>query len=225
MSGPKTCAVVPFRSLSDGKHRLGDVMNRAQRRDFMAAMLADTLAALSGCASIDELILLSDDPEAASLGRSLGAVCLAEAVGAAGLNSAVQMAATELSEQYQSLLVVHGDLPLLQKNDLERLLQSHKTLLNEHDEALSIVPDRHQAGSNCLLCTPMQRMRFYYGEGSLTKHLAFADRESIQSQLVQLDSASLDIDEPADLVELRTHSHLPSASNVAGFLNENDVSV
>lgn len=221
----RTCAVVPFRSLSDGKHRLGDIMNPAQRRDFMAAMLADTLSALGGCGGIDQLILLSDDPEAASIGRAHRAVCIAEAVAATGLNSAVQLAAAELGSQYQSLLVVHGDLPLLQSAEVERLLEAHQTLLSEHAEALSIVPDRHQSGSNCLLCTPMQRMRFYYGEGSLTKHLAFADRESIQSQRVQLDSASLDIDEPADLVELRTHSHLPSASNVAGFLNENDFSV
>lgn len=235
------CALVPFRSLDNGKHRLGKVMTPLLRRDFIAAMLADTLAALKATEGIEQLFLLSNDPQAAVIGRAHGAVCLAEAPAANDLNSAVQFAAFDLSSQYRSLMVVHGDLPLLLSAELGRFLAAHNELLAEAESpgtqstaagesavaiksaaAISIVPDRHQSGSNCILCSPMQRMRFYYGEGSLAKHLAFADLEGIQSQTVQLESAGLDIDEPDDLQELRNHDRLPTASHVAGFLTKHD---
>jgi len=212
----KVCAVVPFRSFSNGKQRLSAAMSNESRSLFVEAMLEDTLRALLRSTRLDRVIVLSNDKEASALARELGAVCVAEPSGTAGLNAVVQATANELSPFYDSLLVVHGDLPLLQTAEVDQLITAHKEL--KQAPGLSIVPDRHGQGSNCVLVSPPNALRFHYGAGSLPKHLAFAKQHGILSQTVELTGAGLDIDVPDDLAALRAHEYLSLAVRVSAVL-------
>lgn len=214
---PTVCALVPFRSIRSGKQRLCEAMGDTQRAQFVVAMLEDTLKALLASEGLHRVVLLSDDTEAAALARGLGAVSIAEAVGSSGLNAVVQSAARELSGMHSSLLIVHGDLPLLHREEVEQLLAAHHSI--DSPRKLTIVPDRHRQGSNCILCTPPNTMRFDYGPGSLEKHLAFAERHDIQSQVVELPGASMDIDIPEDLAVLKSHELLASDHCVSSLLS------
>ncbi len=210
------CALVPFRSFSSGKQRLGEAMDDASRAEFVEAMLEDTLSALLACSGISRVVLLSDDKEAAAMARKMGATSIAEAPASQGLNAVVQTAALEFSALYESLLVVHGDLPLLQAAEIEQLLQAHARL--DGQRKLTIAPDRHKQGSNCVLCSPVDVMRFNYGPGSLAKHLALAAQHGIQSQVVELPGAGMDIDIPDDVAVLGAHQLLTADRRVAALL-------
>ncbi len=206
-------AVVPFRSLYQGKSRLAPELADRDRRKLVAAMLGDTLESLRKCALLDQVLLLTDDTEAAALARGLGVAAVGEPAGARGLNAVVQQLANDLASDYDELLVVHGDVPLVQAEELEQLILAHRRLAVGRP-AVSLVPDRHQSGSNGLLCSPVNSMRFYYGPDSLAKHLAFARVQGLQSQTVELAGAGLDIDEPADLDCLKAHPGLARAARV-----------
>ncbi len=195
------CAVVPFKSLQHAKQRLADYLNAEQRAQLVAAMLEDTLSALLATVGLDRILLVSDDPFAAQLAARLGVDYQTEPALADGLNAVVQMVSDELALQgYASVLIVHGDLPLLSANELQQLLEQHQALTGR--AKLSLAPDRGFDGSNCVLCSPPNILRFSYGQGSCEKHLAIAAQDGIQWEIVELAGASLDIDEAPDLQQL-----------------------
>lgn len=211
-----TIAIVPFRSLQSGKNRLAPHLESDARPAFVEAMLKDTLQSLRHCADLDRVMLVSNDSAAAAVARSLSVTAIAEPQGCSGLNPVVQTTARELSDQCNNLLIVHGDLPLLRPDELKQMLDAHASVNCE--SKLTIASDRHHSGTNCLLVSPPTAMRFYYGKGSLAKHLAFADKHNIQSQVIDLPGASLDIDEIADLQLLKRHDQLAKAEHVYNFL-------
>ncbi|MFK7733772.1 MAG: 2-phospho-L-lactate guanylyltransferase [Pseudomonadales bacterium] len=211
-----TIAIVPFRSLRGGKNRLAPHLENDSRPAFVEAMLRDTLQALRCCEDLDRVMLVSNDSEAAALAREMGVIAIAEPQGCSGLNPVVQMTARELGTQCKNLMIVHGDLPILHPDEVKQLLDAHASVNCE--AKLTIASDRHQSGTNCLLVSPPTVMRFYYGTGSLAKHLAFADKHNIQSQVIDLPGAGLDIDEIADLQLLKQHEQLATAEHVHKFL-------
>lgn len=212
----QTIAIVPFRSLQGGKNRLAPHLENGARPAFVEAMLKDTLKSLRNCEAVDRVMLLSNDCEAAAMARAVGVTAIAEPQGCSGLNPVVQITARELGSQCNNLLIVHGDLPLLQPEELMQLLEAHASVNCE--PKLTIAPDRHGSGTNCLLVSPPAAMRFHYGTGSLAKHLAFAEKHNIESQVIDLPGAGLDIDEIADLQLLKQHEQLLKAEHVHTFL-------
>ncbi len=214
-----TCAVVPFKSLQYAKQRLVDYLNAEQRALLVAAMLEDTLRALLATEGLDGVLLLSDDPFAAELATRLGVDCQREPAHIHGLNPALQAVSDDLARQgYESVLIAHGDLPLLAASELQQLLARHRALACR--AKISLVPDRARDGSNCLLCSPPDVLRFRYGKGSFEKHLATAAQGGIQSAVVELPGASLDIDEPQDLQRLIESPRLRSAHCTYQFITQ-----
>jgi 2-phospho-L-lactate guanylyltransferase len=93
------------------------------------------------------------------------------------------------------------DLPLLTTEDIE-------TLLDYDNVAPSavIVPSRDGTGTNALLRRPPDLFPSHFGAHSLSKHLAAAEKAKARCQVLALPRIALDIDEPADLVELLKQS-------------------
>ncbi|MGI9289314.1 MAG: 2-phospho-L-lactate guanylyltransferase [Pseudomonadales bacterium] len=205
------CAVVPFKSLQHAKQRLADYLNTEQRAKLVAAMLEDTLRALIATEGLNRVLLVSNDPFTEELATRLGVDQQSEPAQSSGLNAVLQAVCTDLAQQgYESVLIAHGDLPLLVARELRQLLGHHRALASS--AKISLVPDRARDGSNCLLCSPPNVLRFSYGQGSCEKHLAIAAQGGIQSEVVELAGASLDIDEPLDLQHLVESTQLHSAS-------------
>lgn len=214
-----TCAVVPFKSLQYAKQRLVGYLNAEQRALLVAAMLEDTLRALLATEGLDGVLLLSNDPFAAELATRLGVDCQREPAHKYGLNPALQSVSDDLARQgYESVLIAHGDLPLLAASELQQLLARHRALAG--CAKISLAPDRARDGSNCLLCSPPDVLRFRFGKGSFEKHLATAAQGGIQSAVVELPGASLDIDEPQDLQRLIESPRLRSARCTYQFITQ-----
>ena len=57
----RTVAVVPVRSLSEGKSRLADVLSPRRRAALIESMLARVLASLRAAKNIDRIIVVSPD--------------------------------------------------------------------------------------------------------------------------------------------------------------------
>lgn len=205
------CAVVPFKSLRHAKQRLANYLTSEQRSQLVAAMLEDTLRALLATDGLERILLVSNDSFAEQLAQRLGIDYQAECAQSSGLNSVLQAVGDELTRQdYTSMLIVHGDLPMLTANEAQQLIGLHLALNNR--KKISLVPDRARDGSNCLICTPPNILHFSYGRGSCEKHLAIAAQGNIQSEIVELPGASLDIDEPQDLQQLIKSPQLHSAN-------------
>src|SRR5882724_3940332 len=104
--------VIPFAGV-EGKTRLH--ASRRLRRQLSLAMLGDVLAA---ALSVGEPLVVTSDPEGASLAREAG-VDLADDPGG-GQGAAVQAALSELPPE--PVLIVNADLPCVLPDDLRVLL-------------------------------------------------------------------------------------------------------
>jgi 2-phospho-L-lactate guanylyltransferase len=106
-----------------------------------------------------------------------------------GVETAVQRGA-------ERALLVPGDCPALDPNEVDTLLRNHKG-------GVTIVPDRHGQGTNALLLTPPKVLSPAFGPGSMARHAALARAGGATVRVAQAPSLELDVDTPGDLAALR----------------------
>src|SRR5210317_1022754 len=103
-------AIVPIRSLTDGKTRLAgypgaSVLTEAFARDVIAACMA--------CPEIADIALVSPDPRVLDLAFASGCIGIAESDSdSGGINGAISQARQELSDA-ENVVAILGDLPCI----------------------------------------------------------------------------------------------------------------
>jgi 2-phospho-L-lactate/phosphoenolpyruvate guanylyltransferase len=102
--------VVPVRSLSDGKRRLGSAVDAEERETLVVGLLRSTLAASEPLAPV---IVVSADPAVLAIAQRLGATTVAEQTHD-DLNAALRLGRAAVTARgAQSVLFLPADLPLL----------------------------------------------------------------------------------------------------------------
>lgn len=153
---PRVTAVVPVKGLDAGKSRLS--LPPAQRRELTAAFAVDVVSALTACAPVVEVVVVTGDPDVERLLRSLDVRLVPDPGG--GLPSAVRTGAAAALPG-SALLVVPADLPFLTSEALAHLL-------HQHDDGF--VPDRSGTGTTLLLRPPGSTVDPQYGPDSAVRH-------------------------------------------------------
>jgi 2-phospho-L-lactate/phosphoenolpyruvate guanylyltransferase len=191
-----TWAIVPVKARSSGKQRLAAALPAQTRTILIRTMLEHVLSVLQGTAGIEQVLILSPDRE-----RLPAAVrVLADAGG--GLNAALEAAMPELLAQGATrALIVFADLPLLTPEDVAALIGAAGTA----DVALA--PDHTGTGTNALSLALPTSFRFQFGPGSRARHLAEATRTALTAVAIERPGLAFDLDDPADLQQLRSRAH------------------
>jgi len=186
----RTVAILPVKTFGRAKQRLGRAFSN--RPALAAAMVADVLETLASLPALDEVIVVTAEPDAAELARRAGARVVDDPV-EAGQSAAVLLGiAAAVADR---VLLVPGDCPSLDAGELTALLA--------HTEPVVIVPDRHGQGTNALLLTPPDVLAPAFGEGSFARHAALARGAGAVLKVVDVPSLGLDVDTPEDLAALR----------------------
>jgi len=86
----RTAAVLPVKSFGRAKQRLGDAVGRAERAELAAGMVGDVLGALTAVAGLDDLIVVTAEPQAAGAAREAGAHVVDDPVEAGQSEAAVR---------------------------------------------------------------------------------------------------------------------------------------
>ncbi len=209
-------ALLPLKDFVNAKKRLSGVLSATERRRLFHNMVEDVLDALATHPSIEQTLIVSDDPSASLLAEHYGIECWSEtelqansAKPISGLTDVVDAAAARLGAQgVESLMVIHGDLPLTSTDEIQQLLDSHRQMQssNEGKDVVSIVPDTINDGSNCMVCTPPNAIKFQYGQASFAKHRKVAAENGCVINVVNLATLALDIDNPSDIQHLLVHA-------------------
>ncbi|TAM65600.1 MAG: 2-phospho-L-lactate guanylyltransferase [Chloroflexota bacterium] len=195
--------VVPIRSLSGGKVRLGAAVDAEERAALIVGMLRHTLTVLATWPDASAVTVVSPDPAVAAITRAAGAGALHQDGG--GLNAAIRAArAAAGAAGATALLVLPGDLPLLERPALERLRDAADAALaaGHGRPVVALAPADAGDGTNALLCSPIGVIDPCFGPHSLERHLMAARAAGASVQVVVDQGLGFDLDTPADLEQL-----------------------
>jgi 2-phospho-L-lactate/phosphoenolpyruvate guanylyltransferase len=191
-----TIAILPIKSFGEAKQRLRDQLAPKHRRLLAEAMYRDVLAALGRTEGIAQILVATSDQRARELGIDAPALLLDDR-GLGHSEAAALAARAGLERGFDRALLVPGDCPLLDPDELEALLA--------HDAAVRsalIVPDRHGTGTNALLLRPPDALAPAFGPDSCRRHVQSAQAAGSAPEVVTVPSLALDIDTPDDLEAL-----------------------
>lgn len=208
-------AVVPVKDLASAKQRLADVLNPVERCALFRAMLEDVLGALVDAKGLGGLIVVTRDPDAVALAEGYGARVLGEDADCGHTAAVTAAARTLAAEGKAGLLTVPGDVPLVTRGEIEAVLAAHGAA-----PAVTIVPARDEAGSNCIACSPPDAMPFRFGEDSFFPHLDAARRQGMEPRILHLPGLGLDIDTAADLTMLLAR---PGQSRAQAYVHSSGI--
>lgn len=199
--------VLPMRTVSGGKARLGGVLDAEEREELVLGMLRQTLSLLEAWGGCERIHLVTPDPvliedareRAAQSGRTL--LETHRQVGE-GLNEAVRVGMEAArSEGAATLLVLPGDLPHLTIEALDGLLLAADAA---HAAAaggplVAIAPSDARSGTNALLLKPVDVIEPSFGPDSFETHLRSAAAVEAAVQVISDEALGFDLDTPDDL--------------------------
>jgi 2-phospho-L-lactate guanylyltransferase len=195
----RTLAIVPVKSFDSAKQRLADALPAGSRRSLAQAMLADVLAPLGRCRRIDGLALVTSEPAAESLAPP-HATLIRDDRGA-GQSAAAEIGIRHaVAAQFERVLLVPGDTPLLDAAEVDELLERTAS----DGIAAAIVADRHGTGTNALVLAPPDAIVPGFGPNSLARHVERAEEAGVKFRVEEAPSLAHDVDTPDDLAALRT---------------------
>jgi len=187
-------AIVPVKPLRRGKSRLAGLLSEEQRTCLNRYLLEHTLTILNQISGIEHTLVVSRDPAALALTRSMGGRTVLED-GAPQFNTAIKRATIVAQAQgARAVLILPADLPLVEPSDLEALLSQGQTA-----PVIVIAPDRRLDGTNGLFINPAGLIEYGYGPGSFKRHCQRATEASATLVVVNSERIGLDLDLPEDL--------------------------
>lgn len=190
----RTIAILPIKSLGAAKQRLSSQLGSGSRQALAQAMFSDVLASLRHVRGIEETVVVTANDVAESAARGKGVRLLFDP-DEAGQSAAASIGIRHAREAgFDRILLVPGDTPLLDPGEVDSML--------ERSDQVTIVPDRHGTGTNCLLLHPLDVIYPSFGPGSLERHVAASRAAGIEPVLERAPSLMLDVDTPDDLAEL-----------------------
>ena len=191
-------AIVPVKPLRRGKSRLAGLLSEDERTELNRKLLQHTLKTLCDLKELEEVLVISRDPQALTLARNCGARTVRED-GQPELNTALKRA-TVIAQLYatRGVLVLPADLPLITREDV-------LTLIDHADDppVVVIAPDRHNTGTNALLMSPSGLIEYDFGLNSFQRHCQRVEATSARLEIVNLPNLGLDLDIPEDLELVR----------------------
>ena len=154
--------VVPAKRLAVAKTRLRTATSTAdEHAALVLALLADTVAAALDCAAVGEVVVVTDEPAAADVVRSLGARTVGDAPDR-GLNPALEHGARAATGT--AVAALSSDLPALRPEELGAALRAA-------GDGRSFVADAQGSGTT-LLAAVGTELHPLFGPRSAEAHLA-----------------------------------------------------
>lgn len=193
-------ALVPVRSLSGAKSRLGEPLDAEERADLVLALLQRTVEQALAATRLAGVVVVSQDEDLLSRARAMGAASLLQETD--GLNEGLDEGRLAAGAEATAVIVLPADLPAVAASAIDQLAEAaHLAQLGSPDRPIvALVPDQHGTGTNALLLAPPNAIPFCFGEASRAAHAAAA--AAAGACYLELDGPlTFDLDTADDLLE------------------------
>jgi 2-phospho-L-lactate guanylyltransferase len=159
-------------------------------------MLKDVTSALNLCRAADRIVVVTRDPWVRDYAAAQHWDVLLEDHQVSESDSVDRASAILRLQGVQTVLRIPGDIPLVQPEDLDFLLTMEVSA-----PGAVLVPSQDRTGTNALLRTPPDIFPSRFGRNSCFLHQEEARRVGAAMAVIENSRISLDIDEPADILE------------------------
>ena len=214
----RTLAILPVKSFTAAKQRLAESLGGGARVALAQAMFMDVLASARRVPGLTGIAVVTSDRAAESVAvDSRGGVLVLREEGQTGHSAAAMLGIRHaLADEYDRVLLIPGDTPLVQTAELAALLAGATGVV--------VVPDRHGTGTNALVMTPPGAIEPSFGPGSLERHVAAAEAAGVPHRVQEVPGLALDVDTPEDLAALSAELELShgAAPSTRGALRQLD---
>mgnify|MGYP001817211250 FL=1 len=197
--------VLPMRTMSGGKARLGEALDAEEREELVLGMLLHTLKVLGEWPVCGRIHVVSPDPVLNEATSQAGIEVSVHRQDDEGLNAGIRLGVSAARvEEATSLLVLPGDLPHLSVEALDELLTAADAgvVAAGGGPLVAIVPSDAGGGTNALLLRPPDAIGPSFGPGSFEAHLRSAEAAGAAVQVVSDPVLGFDLDTPDDLERL-----------------------
>jgi 2-phospho-L-lactate guanylyltransferase len=194
----RTIAILPIKRFGAAKQRLAGQLGNGARQALVQAMFQDVLASLRRVEGLDAIAVVTGNATAARAAHGEGVTVLEDSEESGHNEAAGVGIAYAVEHDFDRVLLVPGDTPLLEAGELEALLSETAADVT----GLVVVPDRHGDGTNALLIAPPAALAPSFGPGSRARHERLAADAGLSCQVSPLPSLAVDVDTPEDLDEL-----------------------
>jgi 2-phospho-L-lactate guanylyltransferase len=187
----RTAAILPVKSFSAAKQRLGSLLGSGSRHALAQAMFQDVLASLRKVEGIERIVIVASEPSV-EFAADEQIVLIEDELQDGQSPAALTGIRWAVASGFERVLLVPGDTPLLAPTEVEALLA-------EAPEEVVIVPDRHGTGTNALLLRPPTAIEPSFGPDSLKRHVAAAEAAGVVHRVERVPSLMFDVDTSDDL--------------------------
>lgn len=197
-ASPSIAVVLAVKRLDAAKSRLAAVVPEDRRRDLVAAMLADTLAAIR-TAGIAAVTVVTPDPRVDEIATTFGARVLPEppADELSPLNTALAHGLADAAHEVDLVAALQADLAALDAAALvDALTAADQALARGADAAF--VADRSGAGTAMLVVRPGTGFTPRFGPDSAAAHRD-AGAVELDPTHARWPRLRTDVDTPEDL--------------------------
>ena len=190
----RTIAILPVKSFGAAKQRLAGRLGAGSRQALAQAMFSDVLTSLRHVPGLDAVAVVTTDRVAEGVALGQGVRVLRDPEQQGQSQAASIGIRHAIDAGYERALLVPGDTPLLDPDEVESLLAQASPVV--------AVPDRHCTGTNALLLAPPDAIAPSFGPGSFERHTEAARAAGVEPVVAKLSTLMLDVDTPDDLAEL-----------------------
>ncbi len=191
-------AIIPIKPLRRGKSRLATVLSEEERKILNQNLLVKTIKCLNEVNEIDQILVVSYDPNALMISREYGVRTIQEGRHT-NINNALRKGTLAAQAfKVSSILILPADLPYIDSHAVQGLLSR----LSQPPEIV-IAPDRKMNGTNALLMQPIGILDYDFGQWSFRKHIEQAERKKIRVEIYNNEKLAFDLDEPEDWLTMK----------------------
>ncbi|SES65603.1 phospholactate guanylyltransferase [Methanococcoides vulcani] len=176
-------AVIPYKK-ENAKSRLSPVLSQTEREEFVELMLRDVVSSLCS-AGIKEIDILTTSREGVPDDLDLDLI-----VTDPGLNASIN---SYLQNVDEPTMIIMADLPLVRSSHIKKIIS--------YPEDVVIVPGKG-GGTNILFIRQPKEFTVKYHGCSFISHYEITEDLGKSIRIFDSFLASIDIDEPHDIVEL-----------------------
>lgn len=185
--------LIPVKTLANAKQRLAPALTQPQRSQLAEAMLCDVMTAAVGVIDRVDVALVTGDARARELADELGFGVIEDTRNESE-TVAIEMATAWCEARgYDATVVVPGDIPLVTREELHRVLDATPA------EGAVFVPAYDRRGSNCILRRPAAIIPLRFGNDSFMPHCETMRKTGKDLIILDLPGIGLDVDNPHEL--------------------------